>query len=139
MRSEMTVAYKMIHETFAAPTASDPYQWVVAEETGKVVAFACFGTVPLTKGTFDLYWIAVHPETHAKGVGKTVLLHIEKLIAEQGGHLIVVETSSRHEYAKTRRFYESTMRYETACRIKDFYKKGDDKILYIKYLEARRD
>jgi ribosomal protein S18 acetylase RimI-like enzyme len=136
---ECRTAVEMIHETFAQPDAQDPYQWVVADEAGKAVGFACFGTIPLTKGTFDLYFIAVHPETHARGVGKTLLRWVENAVAGQGGHLICVETSSRQDYAKTRRFYEQTMSYETACRIKDFYKKGDDKIIYIKYLEARRD
>ena len=51
--------------------------------------------------------------------------------------LIVVETSSRKEYDKTRRFYEKTLAYATAAWIKDFYKPGDDKVVYVKYLGQR--
>jgi ribosomal protein S18 acetylase RimI-like enzyme len=149
--AECRTAVEMIHETLAQPDEEDPYQFVVAYEKQQlrggpspaapappppagVVGYACFGRIPLTEGTFDLYWIAVHPDFHAKGVGKVLIVHCEEEIARQGGHLMVVETASRKEYDKTRRFYEKTMGYETAAWIKDFYKKGDDKVVYIKYL-----
>ena len=48
--------------------------------------------------------------------------------------LIVVETSSRDDYDKTRRFYENTMGYETAAHMRDFYKPGDDKVVYLCYV-----
>lgn len=125
----------MMHEALADPSVEDPYQFVVAELDGSIVGYACFGSTPLTDGTFDLYWIAVDPARHAHGVGRKLLLHCEREIARQGGRLVVVETSSRAEYEKTRRFYEKTMRYETASWIKDFYRKGDDKVVYVKYVD----
>jgi ribosomal protein S18 acetylase RimI-like enzyme len=133
---ECRTAVEMIHEGLA-PQEEDPYQFLVAEAPGRgVVAYACFGTIPLTNGTYDLYWIAVHPDVHALGVGRKLLVHCEEEIARQGGRLVVVETSSRKDYDKTRRFYEKTMAYETAAWIKDFYKAGDDKVVYIKYVGA---
>jgi ribosomal protein S18 acetylase RimI-like enzyme len=134
---ECATVVEMIHETLADPDASDPYQWVVSEVAGRVVGFACFGTIALTEGTFDLYWIAVHPACHGRGIGRKLLLYCEQEIARQGGRLVVVETSSRREYEATRRFYEKTMRYETAASIKDFYRRGDDKVIYVKYVGGR--
>jgi len=107
---ECRTAVEMIHETLAEPAGEDRYQFLVAESEGRVAGYACFGTIPLTKGSYDLYWIAVHPTRHASGVGKKLLLGCEEEIARQGGRLVVVETSSRKEYDKTRRFYEKTMR-----------------------------
>jgi hypothetical protein len=52
--------------------------------------------------------------------------------------LIVVETSGRTEYARTRRFYARTMGYETVARISDFYRSGEDKVVYVKYLGSDR-
>ena len=135
---EVRTAVDMIRETLAHPDEEDPYQFLVAESDGRVVGYACFGTIPLTKGSYDLYWIAVHPDRHAHGVGKELLLATEEEIARQGGRLVVVETSSRKDYDKTRRFYEKTMRYETAAWIKDFYKPGDDKVLYVKYVGSAK-
>jgi ribosomal protein S18 acetylase RimI-like enzyme len=131
---ECRTAVEMIGEALAKPGEEDPYQFLVAEVPGRIAGYACFGSIPLTKGTFDLYWIAVHPELHAFGLGKKLLERCEEEIARQGGRLIIVETSSRKEYEKTRRFYEKTVRYETAAWIKDFYKPGDDKVIYIKYV-----
>jgi ribosomal protein S18 acetylase RimI-like enzyme len=135
---ECRTAVAMIHETLEDPHVEDRYQFLVAEHEGAVVGYACFGTVPLTQGTYDLYWIAVRPDRHASGIGKKLLLACEEEIARQGGRLIMVETSSRKEYEKTRRFYERTMRYETAAWIKDFYKPGDDKVVYITYVGAAK-
>lgn len=131
---ECKTAVEMIVEGLEKPSDEDPYQFLVAEVAGRVVAYACFGTIPLTKGSYDLYWIAVHPEHHATGVGRRLLVACEDEIARQGGRLVVVETSSRSDYDKTRRFYEKTMAYETAAWIKDFYKTGDDKVVYVKYV-----
>lgn len=135
---ECRIAVEMIREALAEPDAEDPYQFLVAEAAGRVVGYACFGTIALTQGTFDLYWIAVDPGHQKAGVGKKLLEAVEREVARQGGRLIVVETSSRKDYDATRRFYERTMAYETACRIRDFYRKGDDKVVYVRYVEAPR-
>ena len=138
---ECATAIEMIEEQLALGPGQgeDPYQFLVAAESGRVVAYACFGTIALTQGAFDLYWIAVHPEVHGSGAGKALLVRCEDEMARQGGRLVVVETSSRKDYDKTRRFYEKTMRYEKACWIRDFYKPGDDKVVYVRYLQAPRD
>jgi ribosomal protein S18 acetylase RimI-like enzyme len=134
-KEECVTAVEMIEEGLAQTAETeDPYQFLVAEQGGRVVAYACFGTVALTQGTYDLYWIAVHPDTHGGGVGKKLLDRVEDEIAKQGGRLVVVETSSRKDYDKTRRFYEKTVKYERAAWIRDFYKPGDDKVVYVKYL-----
>jgi ribosomal protein S18 acetylase RimI-like enzyme len=131
---ECETAVAMMHEAIAEPGGDDPYQFLLARTREQIVGYACFGTIPLTQGTFDLYWIVVRPDFHACGIGKMLLLHCEALMARQGGRMVVAETSSRSEYARARRFYESVMGYEKAARLKDFYRLGDDKLLYIKYL-----
>jgi ribosomal protein S18 acetylase RimI-like enzyme len=136
---ECAIAADMVREGLAAPDDDeDPYQFVVAERAGRVLGYACFGTVPLTEGTYDLYWIVVHPAAQGSGIGRALMAHCEAAIAAQGGRLVVVETSSRRDYDKTRRFYERTMRYDSAARFADFYRPGDDKIVYVKYLAPTR-
>ena len=137
---ECDTAIEMIEEQLALGPGQgeDPYQFLVAEQGGKVIAYACFGTIALTQGAYDLYWIAVHPGVHGSGAGKALLVRCEQEMAKQGGRIVVVETSSRKDYDKTRRFYEKTMQYEKACWIRDFYKPGDDKVVYVKYLLSAR-
>jgi ribosomal protein S18 acetylase RimI-like enzyme len=145
----------MVREGLERPEAEDPYQLLVAVDedvpdagpagakappaASRVIAYACFGMIPLTRGAYDLYWIAVHPDHQARGVGRALLRHCEQVIAAQGGRLIVVETSGRPDYEPTRRFYEKTMAYAAAARIRDFYQPGDDKIVYVKYLGEQQD
>lgn len=112
---------------------TDPdYRFVVAEYSGASVAgYGCWGAAPLTQGTYDIYWIAVSPELQGQGVGSRILTHMESRIAEHGGRLILIETSSSDLYRNTCAFY-IRRGYVLESRIKDFYKIGDDKIIYAK-------
>jgi ribosomal protein S18 acetylase RimI-like enzyme len=53
----------------------------------------------------------------------------EAEVQKRGGRLLVVETSGLEEYASTRAFYES-VGYEKEAVIRDFYKAGDDLVIY---------
>ena len=132
--AECRTAIEMVREGLEDPHDEDPYQFLVATDGDRVVGYTCFGQIPLTQGAFDLYWIAVDPAAHARGIGRALALETERAVAAQGGRLIVVETSSRDDYDKTRRFYENTMGYETAAHMRDFYKPGDDKVVYLCYV-----
>ena len=130
---ECETAIHMIREGLARPDEDDAYQFLVADLARTVVGYACFGHVPLTRGAFDLYWIAVHPDVHARGIGRQLLLRCQTTIVAQSGRLILAETSGRPDYDGTRRFYEKMQYRQTAC-IKDFFGQGDDKVVYVKYL-----
>jgi predicted N-acetyltransferase YhbS len=131
---EHHVALELLHEALG-PAGDDPYQVIVAETGGVVVGYVCFGTIPLTQRSFDLYWLAVHPDHQGRGIGKILMRRCESEIASQGGRLVVVETSGRVAYAPTRGFYER-MHYTCTVRIRDFYTPGDDKLIYLKYLDG---
>ncbi|MBI5476528.1 MAG: GNAT family N-acetyltransferase [Ignavibacteriales bacterium] len=98
-----------------------------------VIGYYCVGPTPMTEGTFDLYWIAVKTEAHNQGYGKILISHAEGLIKLKGGRLIIAETSSRPDYENTRKFYLKT-HYKEVARIKDYYKIGDDLVVYGKYV-----
>jgi len=95
------------------------------------VGWVCWGPTPCTLGTFDIYWIGVAPAWQGRGIGRALTNFAEQAIAERGGRLFVVETSSRGTYTPTRRFYE-TLGYHEAGRIPDFYGPGDDKVIFLK-------
>jgi ribosomal protein S18 acetylase RimI-like enzyme len=86
----------------------------------------------MTKATFDLYWIAVHPRVHKKKIGHDLLQHCEEQVKSMSGKLLVVETSSQSKYEPTRRFYLQHRYTEAAC-IKDYYAPGDDLVIYTKH------
>jgi len=109
------------------------YYFVVEREEGRVRGYACYGPRSLTEGTFELYWIAVDPQCRRAGVGRLLFDWVEKDIRQMGGRLIVVETSGLEKYAPTRRFYLATG-YILEATLKDFYKDGDDLVIFTKHL-----
>jgi ribosomal protein S18 acetylase RimI-like enzyme len=97
----------------------------------ELVGYACFGPTPGTDRTYDLYWIAVDPVAHGAGIGTTLLSEVERRLQGQHARLLVVETSSRSEYAPTRGFY-GRRGYTEAARVRGFYAPGDDRIILTK-------
>lgn len=90
-------------------------------------------TDPLTDGTYDLYWIAVDPQTQGSGYGRALLRFAEDDVLQRGGRLLLIETSSQESYGATIRFYEKSG-YPLVARIKGFYRPGDDKLIFAKEL-----
>jgi ribosomal protein S18 acetylase RimI-like enzyme len=110
-------------------------QEVKSHDSSEVVGYVCYGKAPLTKGAYDLYWIAVEPEYQREGAGRILLDYVESDIRKLSARMLLAETSSRTVYEKTRRFYIKNGFLEEA-RVKDFYSTGDDKIIYKKILAA---
>jgi ribosomal protein S18 acetylase RimI-like enzyme len=129
---ESAVAVELVDDRLARGPASD-YRFVFVEEGERTVGYACFGPVPLTRESWDLYWIVVDPADQGRGAGRTLLAEAERRIALAGGRRIYVETSSRAQYDPTRRFYERCG-YSVAATLADFYAPGDGKVIYLKVL-----
>ncbi len=133
---EIATALELIDEALAKGEASG-YIAVVAEMPGDppgVEGYACYGPTPLTEGVYDLYWIAVDPKAQGHGIGRQLVEYVEKDIRSRSGRMLLIETSSREEYAPTIAFYQRT-NYELAARIKNFYRIGDDKLVFSKELK----
>ena len=129
---EIQVANELVDITLDQPGQRDYAAVVVEDEDGRVAGYLTYGPTPLTDGTYDLYWMAVSPEAQGRGLGKELVRWLEKQVAEAGGRLILIETSSQPKYEKTRKFYLG-LGYREASRIPDFYKAGDSRITYVKY------
>jgi ribosomal protein S18 acetylase RimI-like enzyme len=130
---EIVVACELIDITLDQPEQRD-YCLVVAEdEAGRVVGYMSYGPTPLTEGAYDLYWMAVASGEQGRGFGRKLVSWLEKTVREASGRMILIETSSQPKYEKTRRFYTG-LDYKEVSRIPDFYRKGDDRITYVKYL-----
>ncbi len=125
---EIAVALELID----AP-AEEGYRFVVAEVEQEVAGYACFGATPMTRGTWDLYWIAVDSRSQGTGIGRALLSAAEDAIRAGGGRLLLVETAGKPSYAGTRAVYEACGYLEVA-RVPDFYEAGDDKVVYARRL-----
>jgi len=105
------------------------YNFLVAREGERLLGYSCFGERALTEGTYDLFWIAVDPSARRLGAGKTLMRATESEVQKRGGRLLVVETSGLDKYESTRTFYDAAG-YEKEAVIRDFYKPGDDLVIF---------
>jgi ribosomal protein S18 acetylase RimI-like enzyme len=129
---EIAVALEVFED--ALKTQSD-YELIGAfNDAGGLLGYACYGQTPATDRTYDLYWIAVHPDTHGSGVGSALMEEVERRLAARSARMIVVETSAKENYESTRRFYDH-LGYSETARLSDFYAPGDARVLLTKKLQ----
>jgi GNAT superfamily N-acetyltransferase len=130
---EIEIGVSLIEEYLKEGEGSG-YSFLFAEEGGVVTGYTCYGPIPGTRFSWDLYWIAVARDAQGRGVGQHLLTATEQAIRGQGGRRIYVETSSRPLYDRTRRFYEQSG-YREEARLRSYYAPDDDKVLCVKWWE----
>jgi ribosomal protein S18 acetylase RimI-like enzyme len=130
---EVVIAAELVAETLARG-ADAGYAYLFAEQDGRVVGYSCYGMVPCSSVSWDLYWIAVHPDQQGSGLGKRLLKETEDRVRQAGGLALYAETSGKAQYASTRGFYERSG-YDTAGVFADFYAPGDAKYTYCRRLD----
>jgi GNAT superfamily N-acetyltransferase len=132
--AEVVVAEEVL-DAYLAESHESGYHVMVAEADSSVVGYVCYGPAPLTEGTWDIYWLAIAPKEQGQGIGSALLDCAEESARALGGRLALIETSSKPEYERTRRFH-SSRGYEVVCRIADFYAPSDDKLVFQKRLRG---
>lgn len=115
------------------PESVPDYEFVGAFDAEALIGYACFGATPSTDRTYDVYWIAVHPLAQRSGAGGTLMAEVERRLEVRRARMVIIETSSRDDYAPTRRFYQRRG-YAEAARLRDFYGPGDDRVVFSKRL-----
>ena len=128
---EVDMAVELVQAHLEQGTDSG-YHFVFAQDSGGLHGYTCYGPIACTRGSYDLYWIAVDKTRQQQGLGRVLLRHTEKRIHAVGGRRIYIETSARELYQPTQRFNESCG-YEAEAQLKDFYAPGDSKIIYVKH------
>jgi ribosomal protein S18 acetylase RimI-like enzyme len=131
-REEVAIAAELVAERLLQGEKSD-YFFLFAEQAGTVVGYSCFGPIPGSMHSYDLYWIAVDNRLRHCGIGKELLFRSEDLIGRRGGKRIYVETSARPQYEQTVAFYRACG-YRQDAFLEDFYAPGDSKMIFVKVL-----
>lgn len=132
----MDVIQELWSEFAERGNADSWYHFVVArgrEEPGKLLGFACYGQRPLTEGTYDLYWIGVDQHQQGRGIGTALLNAVEAELRDRHARLLIAETEGKASFDSTRRFYLSAG-YTLEARIRDFYRRGEDLVMFTKRL-----
>jgi ribosomal protein S18 acetylase RimI-like enzyme len=136
--AEQQIAAELVEESLTRGSAAG-YEFVFADMPGRsdrLLGYTCFGPIPATVSSYDLYWIAVSPSQQRLGLGGQLLRESERVARQRKATQMFVDTSGREGYAPTRAFYER-MGYSVAANIADFYAPGDDKVIYTRRLVAK--
>ncbi len=107
--------------------------WLTKEVHQKPIAVAYCAPERMTEGTYNLYLIAIHKDYQGQGLGSEIMMHVEHLLKNQGVRILIVETSSLPNFELTRKFYDK-LGYNREAVIREFYQKGEDKIVFWKKL-----
>lgn len=131
---EVSIAKSLVMEALSEGDASG-YLFVLAEQQSEVIGFACFGPIPATESSFDLYWIVVSKEKRRAGVGQQILAEVERRVSALAGQRLFVDTAGRPKYLPTQMFYLRSG-YEQVAFLEGFYAPGDGKIIFAKRLNS---
>ena len=131
---EIQVALEVIDEALNGSGKKDYQVFCVFDTDRKLAGFICFGPIPMTERCYDLYWLKVDEASSGKGVGGALLGFLEGCVAGEGGRRIYIETSSTAPYRAARSLYEKHG-YRLVCSLKDFYREGDHKMIFMKEIQ----
>lgn len=113
--------------------SNTPDIWLTKEVNQKPIVVAYCAPERMTEGTFNLYLIAVHRNFQGQGFGSEIMSYVENHLRDIGARILIVETSSLPDFELTRQFYDK-LGYNREAVIKEFYQKGEDKIVFWKKL-----
>jgi ribosomal protein S18 acetylase RimI-like enzyme len=122
---------EMISDYFNNSDTEDIWFTYIDRETPTAIGYC----VPekLTEGTYNLLAIGVLKESQGKGIAGEMMKHIEQLLKQKGGRILIVETSSDDAQMAARNFYKK-IGYTQEAVIRDFWKDKEDKIVFWKKL-----
>ena len=121
----------MISDYFNNPSSQDI--WFTKIDSNTPVSIAYCAPEKFTEGTYNLFAIGVRKDYQGKGIGREMMNYIEDLLKKQGHRILIVETSGKSEFELTRDFYHKC-NYTKEATIREFWNKGDDKVVFWKKL-----
>lgn len=128
---EVDIARELATLNVAQGEATSGYYFLVQDTENGIGAYACYGPIPGSQASYDLYWIVVSPTLQGNGVGRKLVQAVERRVSTAGGKRLYADTSSRDQYAPTRAFYHRCG-FEQAAFLDDFYAPGDSKVIFVR-------
>jgi len=107
--------------------------WLTCETDGRAIGFCYTVPVQLAEGTWNMLALAVASDAQGEGAGRGLVAQMEVELQEQAARVMIVDTSGTDAFAGTRGFYANSG-YTEEARIRDFWGKGDDKVIFWKAL-----
>jgi GNAT superfamily N-acetyltransferase len=118
-------------EEYHTSGASHGHQILLYEDRDVPVGMAWYAPRAFTDRVWELLMIAVDEPRQRQGIGSQLLLAVEVAVRRQHGRLMLIETSDKASFGRTRQFY-SRHGYSEVARIPDYFADGDGKASFIK-------
>lgn len=128
--AEVEIARELATLNVTQGEVTSGYYYLVQDMPAGIAAYACYGPIPGTATSFDLYWIVVSKSAQGQGLGRALLAAVIQRVRDAGGTRLYADTSSREQYAPTRAFYERCG-FARAAFLEDFYAAGDGKVIFV--------
>ncbi|NJM76374.1 MAG: GNAT family N-acetyltransferase [Acaryochloridaceae cyanobacterium RU_4_10] len=125
--------HQMLVDSFGKEGDTHPF-WVADDDNG-LVGLAYCEPERMTDGTWNLQLIAIHPTRQRQRRGAKLLHFVEQALIGRGARVLLVETSGTPDFEYVRAFYRKNG-FDEEARIREFYAKGADKIVFRKALSA---
>ena len=94
-----------------------------------VLGWAYFAPDPYADRVWNLWWIGVLPQQQGSGAARSLLSHVEQVIAEAGARILIIETSDLAPMARACRVYQKSG-YVERGRIPHFYNENEAKVIF---------
>lgn len=120
-------------DEYHGTNAANGHNILAYEDGGTLVGIAYFAPKVFTDRVWELLMIAVDAPRHRQGIGSKMLLAVEEAVRALNGRLLLIETSDKISFERTRQFYRKHS-YTEVAHIPDYFTDGDGKASFIKRL-----
>lgn len=107
--------------------------WFTYIDDGTPVAIGYCAPEKFTDGTYNVLAIGVSQDSQRKGIASKMMQYIEQVVKHKDGRILIVETSTDDAQIGARQLYKH-IGYTQEAVIRDFWKEGEDKIVFWKKL-----
>lgn len=126
-------AIREMLDDYHATKAGNGHHIMAYEEGAKLLGVVYFTQREFADRVWELLMIAVDGDHHRQGIGSQMLLAVEESLRAMNGRLLLIETSDKLSFERTRQFYRKHG-YSEVAHIPDYFSHGDGKASFIKRL-----
>ncbi|MCY2968874.1 MAG: GNAT family N-acetyltransferase [Planctomycetota bacterium] len=130
-QTEELGAIQEMLDDYHATKVGGGHQILTCDEGGMLLGVAYFCPREFTDKVWELLMIAVDAARHRQGIGSRMLQAVEDAVREMNGRLLLIETSDKSSFERTRQFYRKHG-YSEVAHIPDYFSDGDGKASFIK-------
>ena len=130
-KTEELGAIQEMLDDYHATKVGSGHQILTYDEGGMLIGIAYFCPTEFTDRVWELLMIAVDASRHRQGIGSQMLQAVENAVRTENGRLLLIETSDKSSFERTRQFYRKHG-YSEVAHIPDYFSDGDGKASFIK-------